>query len=99
MLPHARASTLSVEGDEVELPLRPRMLKVVAENLASNAVRYAGPGARCTLSIRRHDDAAVLLVSDDGVGVSRTIFRACSSASTAPTARALPAEPVSGSRS
>ncbi len=67
----ARAGvTLSVEGDEVEVPLRPRMLKVVAENLASNAVRYAGPGARCTLAIRRHDDAAVLLVSDDGAGVS-----------------------------
>src|SRR5438128_9867345 len=30
---------------EVELPLRRRMLQVVVENLAQNAIRYAGPGS------------------------------------------------------
>src|ERR671930_243557 len=34
----------------VELPLRRRMLYGVVENLASNAVRYAGPDATVTLS-------------------------------------------------
>ena len=36
---------LEVECDpEVELRIRPRMLRVVAHNLAENAIRYAGPG-------------------------------------------------------
>src|SRR4029453_57606 len=43
----ARAGvTLRVAGDpEVDLPLRPRMLRIVAQNLAENAVRYRGHGA------------------------------------------------------
>jgi two-component system, OmpR family, phosphate regulon sensor histidine kinase PhoR len=69
----ARAGVaLRAEGeDEVELALRPRMLRVVAQNLAENAIRYAGPGARCTLSVGREDGSVVLTAADDGVGVSR----------------------------
>jgi signal transduction histidine kinase len=63
--------SLQVEGDDdIELPLRPRMLRVVAQNLAENAIRYAGEGSTLTLSIRRSDDAVVLTAADDGVGVS-----------------------------
>jgi two-component system, OmpR family, phosphate regulon sensor histidine kinase PhoR len=64
----ARAGvTIAVEGDEEgELPLRPRMIRVVAQNLAENAVRYAGPGARLTLSVRD----GVLEAADDGAGVN-----------------------------
>jgi len=62
---------LRVEGDpEIDLPLRPRMLRVVAQNLAENAIRYAGPGATFTLAVERVDGAVVLRGSDDGVGVS-----------------------------
>ncbi|MEX2646063.1 MAG: HAMP domain-containing sensor histidine kinase [Gaiellaceae bacterium] len=62
--------TIRVEGDpEVELPVRPRMLRVVAQNLAQNAVRYAGPGSTFTLSVRREDGAVVLTGADDGIGV------------------------------
>src|SRR5215218_8780532 len=52
----ARAGVaLRVQGDtEVELALRPRMLHVVAGNLAENSIRYAGPGATCTLCVERH---------------------------------------------
>lgn len=50
---------------EIELPLRRRMLQTIAENLAQNAIRYAGPGATVTLGA----EAAVLRVSDDGRGV------------------------------
>ena len=69
----ARAGiTLAVEGDEnAELPLRPRMLRILASNLAENAIRYAGPGARFTLSVTSQGDAVVLAGSDDGVGVSK----------------------------
>jgi signal transduction histidine kinase len=61
---------LVVEGDpELELAIRPRMIRVVAQNLAENAIRYAGPGATFTLAIERHGDTIVLRGSDDGVGV------------------------------
>ena len=64
----ARAGVeLAVDGDaEVDVPLRPRMLRIVAENLAENAIRYAGHGATLTLSVA----ANVLTTSDDGVGVA-----------------------------
>ena len=49
----ARAGVaLRVEGDEdATAEVRPRMLRVVARNLAENAIRYAGPGANATLSV------------------------------------------------
>ncbi|MBA3383878.1 MAG: HAMP domain-containing histidine kinase [Actinobacteria bacterium] len=56
--------------DGLEVPLRPRMLRVVLENLVTNAIRYAGPGARCRVSAERRDGAVVLTVADDGQGVS-----------------------------
>ncbi len=68
----ARAGVaLIVEGDpSIELPLRPRMLRVVAQNLAENAIRYAGPGSTFTLAVERIGDEIVLRGADDGVGVS-----------------------------
>jgi two-component system phosphate regulon sensor histidine kinase PhoR len=61
---------LAVEVDaDLELPLRPRMLRVVVRNLAENALRYAGEGATCTLSVRGEEREAVLAARDDGVGV------------------------------
>ena len=39
--------TIHAEGDPaLELPMRPRMLRVVVENLAENALRYAGAARR-----------------------------------------------------
>lgn len=68
----ARAGvTLLVGGDEdVELPLRPRMIRVIAENLLENAIRYAGPGATARLTVERTGNTVVLTASDDGVGVT-----------------------------
>ena len=37
----------------IELPLRPRMLRIVVENLAENALRYAGPRARFSIDVAR----------------------------------------------
>jgi len=59
--------TLRAEGDpEAELPLRPRMIRVIASNLAENAIRYAGPGSTLVLTVRPGE----LTARDDGVGVS-----------------------------
>ncbi len=53
----------------IELPIRQRMLEIVAANLAENAIRYAGPGATFTLSVRTAGGQTVLSGADDGVGV------------------------------
>jgi len=58
--------TLVVRTDEgVELPLRPRMLRVVLENLLANSIRYAGQGSTCTIELA----GSSLSVADDGPGV------------------------------
>ena len=62
---------IRVEGDsELELAIRPRLLRAILENLTENAIRYAGPGSTFTLSARRERGAAVLEGRDDGVGVA-----------------------------
>ena len=64
---------LVVAGDAgIELAIRPRMIRVVAQNLAENAIRYAGPGATFTLSVERDGDSVVLRGTDDGVGVEES---------------------------
>ena len=70
----ARAGVaLHVEGeDDATAEVRPRMLGVVAKNLAENAIRYAGPGTNATLSVRREDGSTVLTVVDDGAGVEES---------------------------
>jgi signal transduction histidine kinase len=55
---------------EAELPLRPRMIRVVLENLIANSIRYAGSGARCRVSSDERNGAITLTVADDGVGVT-----------------------------
>ena len=62
---------LRLECDPViELAIRPRMLRVIATNLAENAIRYAGPGSTFTLTRTQLDDGSVELVArDDGIGV------------------------------
>jgi signal transduction histidine kinase len=67
----ARAGiTLTLAGDDrVELPLRPRMIRVVAGNLVQNSIRYAGPGAAFTLSVHTDGDDVLLVGSDTGIGV------------------------------
>jgi signal transduction histidine kinase len=63
---------VEVSGEETAVvPLRPRMLRVVADNLAANAIRYAGPGATLRLSVTTVDGAVVLEAADDGAGVSK----------------------------
>jgi two-component system phosphate regulon sensor histidine kinase PhoR len=60
---------LRIEDDGLKVPLRRRMLQLVLENLLENAIRYAGEGATCTVSLARADGGVVLDVADDGTGV------------------------------
>jgi two-component system, OmpR family, phosphate regulon sensor histidine kinase PhoR len=71
----ARAGVaLRVDCDPaVELAIRPRMLRVVARNLAENSIRYAGPGATFTLAVERDAAGEIVIVGrDDGVGVAES---------------------------
>jgi two-component system, OmpR family, phosphate regulon sensor histidine kinase PhoR len=65
---------LRLECDpSIHLTIRPRMLRVVARNLAENAIRYAGPGSTFTLAVEREGDGTVLLTArDDGIGVEES---------------------------
>ena len=73
-----RASRAGVElrlecDADVELAIRPRMLRVLARNLAENAIRYAGPGTTFTLGAAREDGATVVLSGrDNGIGVEES---------------------------
>lgn len=58
---------------EVELAIRPRMLRVVARNLAENAIRYAGTGTTFTLEVERQPDGMIVVAGcDDGIGVDES---------------------------
>ena len=57
--------TLRVDG-EGTLPLRPRMLRILAENLAENAIRYAGHGSSFAFEL----GSGSLVARDDGIGVN-----------------------------
>jgi signal transduction histidine kinase len=48
------------------LPLRPRMVRILAENLGENAIRYAGHGSSFVFELA----AGSLVARDDGIGVS-----------------------------
>ncbi|MDQ3889918.1 MAG: HAMP domain-containing histidine kinase [Actinomycetota bacterium] len=62
---------VEVTGDAtIEVPLRQRMLRVVAENLSENAIRYAGEGTTFRLALRREGEVISLVAADDGAGVA-----------------------------
>jgi two-component system, OmpR family, phosphate regulon sensor histidine kinase PhoR len=69
---HAEVGLVLSGGPEVELPLRPRMLRVVVENLVANSIRYAGPGSTCTVTISQEGAEPLLVVADDGKGVDES---------------------------
>ena len=60
---------LEIDDETIHVPLRPRMLRLVVENLLENAIRYAGEGASCVVSLGRDGGRVVLEVADDGSGV------------------------------
>jgi signal transduction histidine kinase len=68
----ARAGvSIAFAGDPaLQLEIRPRMLRVIAQNLAENSIRYAGPGTAFTMGVEQTPEGIVLYGSDDGVGVS-----------------------------
>jgi signal transduction histidine kinase len=46
------------------------MLRILAENLVENAIRYAGHGSTFRLVAGREDGVTTLVAADDGAGVA-----------------------------
>ena len=69
---HAEVALVLSGSPDVELPLRPRMLRVVVENLVANSIRYSGPGSTCTVTISQEGAGPLLVVADDGKGVDES---------------------------
>jgi signal transduction histidine kinase len=59
----------SSEIDEIETD--ERWLELVLKNLIDNAVKFVGEGGRIELRCRRHGDAALFEVEDNGCGIPR----------------------------
>jgi len=57
-------------ADDAAIAVRPRMVRVLVENLLTNAIRYAGDGARITASVRKEGGDVLISVADNGRGVS-----------------------------
>jgi signal transduction histidine kinase len=66
---HAQVEIVVSGGEDVELPLRPRMLRVVVENLVANSIRYAGPETTCRISVTQLGSSPTLTIADDGQGL------------------------------
>jgi signal transduction histidine kinase len=60
---------VTLVAEDVAVAVRPRMLRVLVENLVTNAIRYAGDGARCTVSARTEGGVVLLSAADNGRGV------------------------------
>jgi signal transduction histidine kinase len=60
---------VTLVAEDASVAVRPRMLRVVAENLLANAIRYGGDQARIMVSARNEGDVVLLSVSDNGRGV------------------------------
>lgn len=69
---HRAGVSVEIAGaEEAELPLRPRMIRVIARNLLENAIRYAGPEATARIEVVASPSGGVeLSVRDNGAGVA-----------------------------
>ena len=56
--------------EALTLAIAEEALEMILVNLIENAFQHAGPQARVTVSLHRQDDAGVLVVSDDGPGIT-----------------------------
>ncbi|MFT3766098.1 MAG: ATP-binding protein [Minicystis sp.] len=61
--------TLAPGGEGLRARIDRRGLEQVLVNLLDNAIKYAGEGARVTLTTRAAGDRLVIAVADDGVGI------------------------------
>ena len=96
---HAEVALQVSGGAEIELPLRPRMLRVSSRTSSRTRSATRGPGARAASASRTRATRRGSPCPTTARAPRRRTSSACSSASTARTPRARRAAPGSGSRS
>lgn len=62
---------LKLEGGEVAIMANKQMVEEVLYNLIDNAIRYNKENGTVTVSVRNRGDAAVLTVTDTGIGIPK----------------------------
>jgi two-component system sensor histidine kinase MtrB len=62
--------SLTAPSDPVQVICDPARIEQVLNNLVSNAIKYSPRGGQVTVVIEPQDDAVLLSVSDEGVGMS-----------------------------
>lgn len=62
---------LTLEGEDAVIMANKQMVEEVLYNLCDNAIRYNRENGKVTVSVRKRLDAAVLTVSDTGIGIPK----------------------------
>lgn len=62
--------TLSARGASPRILGDPDLIRQALTNLITNAARHAGEQARIAVSVRHHEDGVLIIISDDGTGMS-----------------------------
>jgi two-component system sensor histidine kinase CreC len=65
----ARNLTLDIDVDDIELLCDPLLLRQAIGNLLDNAIDFAPPASRITLSIAHEGEAVTIRVRDQGAGI------------------------------
>jgi two-component system, sensor histidine kinase and response regulator len=70
---HAETHLISFESRYSDSTLAdPRLLRQIAANLISNAVKYSPQGSEIRVSLNRHNGGFAFSVEDEGIGISET---------------------------
>ena len=71
--------TLSARGASPRIMGDPDLIRQALTNLVTNAARHAGEQARISVTVRPNEDGVLIIVTDDGTGMSpaqtRELFR------------------------
>jgi CheY-like chemotaxis protein len=66
--------SIEVDADSVGIHVDPTRLEQIVVNLLSNAVKFTPAGRAIRVRVRAEGDTAVLVVEDDGIGISEEIL-------------------------
>ena len=70
----AAEHSIEVEAEPVGVNVDPTRLEQILVSLLTNAVKFTPPGRGIRVGVRADEDAAVLVVDDDGVGMSAEVL-------------------------
>ena len=62
---------LNTINKEIKIHADPSMMGTILRNLISNAIKFSNPGGKITISTEQKENELVLLVSDNGTGISK----------------------------